>query len=413
MSVELLTRQGRINYWGFNFLRSNSSSVPTQYNSRTDESGDVVIVVPSLMDSNLQEPSSMRNEHSHRICIEPDAVETPPSPKTMTESSSELKSSLYSTFLVVSSSYHLLCFCPRSTIFLPTWKLTKCKVFSVVTLSFSPVHVLNQNPFLLLPLFTVQTSLLVRTGNWNSSHPSDSSSSVQSLLFISISISIPPILIQFWFQFTSLLATSSLGLDPHRPSWRRSHWIFYDNQCELKLELSLCPFNHRRSADGNYNLINDFRIYPRVTLSGGLLVVMAVVRPTSHSKRAHDKTNRISPSCQVMLTWWLSPALERSLSHKYKSLEYEKLAATLIDCEFSNFSYDLRSAPLSVCFQPRKKCRTCQMPFSHHSRFFPDVSMVWRVGRILNTAKKLIHLKFELWSSCKIYWLSVRSSLIS
>lgn len=88
--------------------------MPTQYNSRTDECGDVVIVVPSLMDSNLQEPSSMRNEHSHRICIEPDAVETPPSPKTMTESSSELKSSFYSTFLVVSPSYHLLCFCPPS-----------------------------------------------------------------------------------------------------------------------------------------------------------------------------------------------------------------------------------------------------------------------------------------------------------
>lgn len=73
-----------------------SSSVPTQYNSHMDQndscvsnSGDVVIVVPAIMD-NIRGPS-IRSDHSHRICIEPDVDVEPTSPKTITESSSKLK----------------------------------------------------------------------------------------------------------------------------------------------------------------------------------------------------------------------------------------------------------------------------------------------------------------------------------
>ena len=49
-------------------------------------SGDVVIVVPSM--DNLPEPSILRPD-AHHICIDAEAEMEPPSPKTMTESSSE------------------------------------------------------------------------------------------------------------------------------------------------------------------------------------------------------------------------------------------------------------------------------------------------------------------------------------
>lgn len=65
-----------------------SSSIPTQYASHLDQNdcsgntGDVVIVVPSLMDNPVRSDS-----HSHHICIDTEGEVEPISPKTITESS--------------------------------------------------------------------------------------------------------------------------------------------------------------------------------------------------------------------------------------------------------------------------------------------------------------------------------------
>ena len=63
-------------------------------------SGDVVIVVPAM--GNLPEAPS-RSDHSHRICIDAEAEMEPNSPKTITESSSELKK-IFVTFSLVNSN---------------------------------------------------------------------------------------------------------------------------------------------------------------------------------------------------------------------------------------------------------------------------------------------------------------------